>query len=100
MAIEGVDGFEAFSLRVARGLLITSIAIGSLAIVLGLLLAPAAWLLPGPDRPTLPTAPAPHKLTRADAEKWATEHPGELKSFGEAALSLSEPGAMPARLGG
>jgi hypothetical protein len=98
MNIDGVDGFEHFSLRVTRGLLIGSIATGCVSIACGLFLAAGIWLLPGPDRAVIPPAPAPKALTPAMAESWASQHAPDQAQLEQAAGQLATPGAFPGTL--
>lgn len=97
-SIEGVDGFERFSMRLARALLIVSIAVGCLALVGGLLIAGGVWLKPEPRKPDPPAAPVPEKLALSHATRWASEHGDQVKSYEDELRALREPGALPARI--
>lgn len=92
---DGVNSFERFSLRAARLLLVCSIAIGCLAIAIGLLVAGGAWLLPGPKKAQAPAPPVPAKLTMETAQKWAEEHPADIREVDQGALGLDDPGTLP-----
>lgn len=97
--VEGVDNFEKFSLRMARAVLISSIALGCVVIVGGLLTVVwALVLMPGPTKGVAPSAPVPGKLTMALIEKWQAEHATTLHVLEQDSLRLDEPGEIPATL--
>jgi len=99
--IVGVDNFEKFSLRMARAVLICSIALGCAVIVGGLLTSVwALTLMPGPTKAVAPAAPVLEKLTIPMAEKWQAEHATALRELEQESLHLDEPGDIPATLGG
>jgi hypothetical protein len=93
-----VDGFERFSLRMARGLLIVSIGCGCFVIVAGLVVAAGAWFIPAPMKPALPAPPEPIRFTQQAAESWATSHASDLRQLEQAVLTVQDPGQIPPSL--